>query len=216
MTMQKNEYATIENTLILENDGYDKYDIETILGYARALAKHIGFTDKRRDKRFVVKFHDIYYFSPDKYAEDADLQAQFDHTFSSFCDYIYEIVEDEMAAFADEHGYTLTTQNMLAHMYCGHYRAFTLDIPEITEDNIIKLATQVYDEFTYYGSEYIEMYIHCVDMLQNIEDTYMDMWLDYIQDDILPDACVREITRKYKRYKLTHKEKLIRRNNYGR
>ena len=52
----------LEARIIIENTGnYDEDEIDEILGVYKTVLKHIGFKDRRKDNRFVVKFHDIFY-----------------------------------------------------------------------------------------------------------------------------------------------------------
>jgi hypothetical protein len=55
-----------------------------------------------------------------------------------------------------------------------------VNIPGITNENAIDIAMRVYDEFNYEGKEYVENYIYLVDLLQDLEDNYMEYWFDFL------------------------------------
>ena len=76
----------LEAQAIIENTGnYDEDEIEEVLGVYETVLKHIGFEDKRRDNRFIVKFHDIFYYTPDECEE-----IEMDRLFEEFCEMQYE------------------------------------------------------------------------------------------------------------------------------
>ena len=55
---------------ILFEQEYDEYEVVDLMWIYRDIIKHIGFKDRRRDNRFVVKFHDIFYFEPKEFEND--------------------------------------------------------------------------------------------------------------------------------------------------
>lgn len=161
----------LEAQAIIENTGnYDEEEIEEVLNVYETVQKHIGFEDKRRDNRFIVKFHDIFYYTPEE-IENTD---EFNGLFDAFCEDMYDNIIDQ----ADEKH--IDVDEMLHPMYVGHYQAFIVDIPEITNDNAIDVAMRVYDEFSWNGKEYVENYIYLVGLLQDLEDNYMEYWFDFL------------------------------------
>ena len=156
-------------TIINQTGNYTDEDIEYIMGIYKNVVKHIGFEDKRRDSRFVVKFHDIFYYMPDGIEA-----AEIDNLFEAFCEDMYDSV---ICQANEKH---IDVDEMLHPMYVGSYQAFVVNIPEITNDNAIDVAMQVYDEFTYEGKEYVENYVYLVDLLQDLEDNYMKYWFDFL------------------------------------
>ena len=161
----------LEAQIVVENTGnYDEEETEEILEVYETVMKHVGFEDKRRDSRFVVKFHDIFYYAP-KEIEDT---AEFDSLFNDFCYIMYDAIVDQA------HEKNIDIDYMLHPMYVGHYQAFVVDIEEITNDNAIDVAMKVYDEFNYEGKEYVENYIYLVDILQDLEDNYMEYWFEFL------------------------------------
>ena len=161
----------LEARIIIEDAGnYTEEEVEEVLEVYEAVQKHIGFEDKRRDNRFIVKFHDIFYYAPDKYNEDT-----FSSLFEAFCEDVYDNI---MTQLYEKH---IDIDSMLHPMYVGHYQAFIVDIPEITNKNAIDLAMRIYDEFNYEGATYVENYIYAVNILQDLEDNYMEYWLDFLE-----------------------------------
>ena len=56
----------LEAQMIVENTGnYSEEDVEEVMDTYEELMKNVGFEDNRRDKRYIVKFHDIFYYMPD-------------------------------------------------------------------------------------------------------------------------------------------------------
>ena len=162
----------LEAQIVVENTGnYDEEEIEDILEIYETVLKHVGFKDNRRDSRFIVKFHDIFYYAP-KDIEDTD---GFNGLFDAFCSDMYE----NIICQADEKN--IDVDEMLHQMYVGSYQAFVVNIEEITNDNAIDIAMKVYDEFNYDGKEYVENYIYLVNLLQDLEDNYMEYWFDFLE-----------------------------------
>lgn len=160
----------LEARALLERTGnyYDEEDIDYVITIWRVLAKHKGFEDNRRDKRFVVKFHDIFYYAPDEIPE---------YLFYDFCEMCYDNITDN--AFENN----IIIDDMLTRYDVGHYRAFKVDIPEITDDNILELAEEIWNELALDGIDYVEDYIKIVKDLQDLEDNYMQYWLGFIDND---------------------------------
>ena len=156
------------------------------------LMKHEGFKDNRTDSRYVVKFHDIFYYMPDEYEKEHE--AEIDNLFEDFCGWQAEGVED----YAIENN--IDIDNMLTRMCCGHYRAFIVDIPEITNDNAIELAMEIYDEVGYEGNYYVDNYIKITNYLQDMEDNYMEYWFDFIEgNEYMPQEIISEMKDAYKK-----------------
>lgn len=179
----------LEAQIVVENTGnYDEEEIEDILEVYEAVMKHVGFEDKRRDSRFIVKFHDIFYYAP-KEIEDTD---EFDGLFEAFCNDMYDVITEEA------HEKNIDIDEMLHPMYVGHYQIFVVNIEEITKDNAIDIAMKVYDEFPYEGKEYVENYIYLVDLLQDLEDNYMEYWFDYLDgNEYFSQKMIDEMKEKY-------------------
>ena len=178
----------LEARAIIENTGnYDGEEIEDVLCVYNILTKHIGFKDERRDNRFIVKFHDIFYYTPEEYDEK-----EFDSLFEEFCEMQYEYVGELLN---DKH---IPIDEMLHPMYVGHYQGFVVDIPEITSENAVDLAMEIYDEFNYEGGVYVENYIKVVDILQDLENNYMEYWINFLEDnEFMPQKMIDEIKNKY-------------------
>ena len=179
----------LEARVIIENTGnYDECEIEEVLNVYETVQKHIGFEDKRRDNRFIVKFHDIFYYTPEE-IENTD---EFDSLFDAFCSDMYENIISQ----ADEKH--INIDEMLHPMYVGSYQTFVVNIPEITNDNAIDVAMRVYDEFNYEGKEYVENYIYLVDLLQDLEDNYMEYWFDFLDgNEYFTQKTIDEMKEKY-------------------
>lgn len=181
----------LEAQIIVENTGeYDEEEIEDILEVYETVMKHVGFKNNRRDSRFVVKFHDIFYYAP-KEMEDTDTD-KFNGLFDAFCNDMYRCMIEQ----ADERN--IDIDSMLLRMYAGNYQAFAVDIEEITNDNTIDVAMKVYDEFNYNGKEYVEDYIYLVGLLQDLEDNYMEYWFDFLDgNEYFPQKTIDEMKEKY-------------------
>lgn len=180
----------LEARIIVENtENYAEEEIDEILEIYETVMKHLGFKDNRRDSRFVVKFHDIFYYAP-KEIEDTDT---FNSLFDAFCSDMYE----NIICQADERN--IDIDRMLCRMYVGSYQAFMVDIEEITNDNAIDIAMKVYDEFDYNGGkEYVEDYIYLVDLLQDLEDNYMEYWFDFLDgNEYYPQEMIDKMKEEY-------------------
>ena len=58
-----------------ENTGnYDDTDVDYIMDTYKELVKHMGFEDNRGDSRYIVKFHDIPYYTPYDRDNEQDLR----------------------------------------------------------------------------------------------------------------------------------------------
>lgn len=180
----------MEARIIVERDGgYDDEEIGYIMETYNELMNHVGFEDNRSDKRYIVKFHDICYYTPDKNECDDN---DFWNAFEIFCNDQAEMLEEDLK----EEG--IDTDIMLTHYSCGHYPAFVVDIPEIKEEDAIILAMKIYDEVGYRGEEYVKNYIYMVEALQNMEDNYMDEWIEFLRcGEYLPEKDIKEMEEKY-------------------
>jgi len=179
----------LEAQAIIENTGnYEEEEIEYIMGIYKKVAEHIGFEDRRRDKRFVVKFPDIFYYTPD--GADAN---EIDSLFSAFCNEQYDLLIEDLV---QQH---IDVDELLASKFVGHYQIFTVDIPEITEENAIEIAMNIYDEYNWEGESYVGDYIYTVEALQNMEDYYMDNWIEFLRaGEYIPEKTIKEMEDKYK------------------
>lgn len=190
---------------LADEEGYDEEDEPELFSIAKALQDNIGFKDERSDSRYIVKFPYIWFFAPDGMQEDKELCETFSREFDMFCTCQADEVEGEIR-WAPKEGYIMQVWQMLSSHTCGNYRAFLVYIPEITEDNLVELTFEIFCECGDRGAEYINTYVHMVEMLKDLEDTYMDRWISFITENRnLPEACIGEITRKYNEYKLQHK-----------
>ena len=185
----------LEAQIMIEDTGnYDEDDEETILEIYDELIKNKGFEDRRRDKRFVVKFHDIFYYAPEE-IENTD---KFDSLFEFFCEDMYNVVCMTIEEDTPKDTINIDLDDMLTKQCVGHYQAFVVDIPEITDDNAVELAMNIYDEFPYYGKEYVKKYIKAVNTLQDLEDNYMEYWLEHLKANEYDEEYIKQIEEKYK------------------
>ena len=180
----------LEARIIVEDTGnYDEEDTDYILKICEELEKNIGFEDNRRDIRFVVKFHDICYYSPD---EKIISDSEFWNLFDIFCEEQIEWICKEN----EEEG--IDGELMLSNYSCGHYQAFRVDISEITKENIIDKAMEIYDEVGYRGAEYVKSYIFVVKNLQYMEDNYMEDWFEFLRcGEYIPEEEIKNMEEKY-------------------
>lgn len=184
----------IETRILIEETGnYDELDVEVILEIYKQLQKHIGWKDERRDNRYIVKFHDIFYYMPDEWYEK-HIQ-NYDNLFESFCEYTMDIVDEE------EKENDIDSVWLLASRPVGSYRAYKIDMPEITEENILELAMDFYDEYNYEGGEYVEQQIKDVEILYDLEKNYMEYWFDFLQEGDFPKEILTEMREKYNKDK---------------
>ena len=170
--------------IIEQTKNYDEEETEQILKIYDDVVKHIGFEDKRRDNRYIVKFHDIFYYTPEELQKDEDT---FNSMFEDFCNQQVEYMEDY---FYERH---IDIGEMLHPMYVGHYQAFIVNIPNITEENAAQVAMDIFDEFGWEGDVYASNYVTIVDTLQDLEDNYMEYWIEFLDNE----AEFRDIPKKY-------------------
>lgn len=192
----------IETKIYLEQEGFTEYEIEEIIeDYLPEVKKHIGFCDNRSDSRFVVKFHDICYFThtPEDMSDD-----EFNNLFDIFCNEQYNCVKECM----DKETY-LVESSIFATHDVGHYRAFEyIQTEPITEDNVLQVAINLYNEGL--SPFYIHDYTLLVGELQNMEDNYMEWWLEFLRGYVgeefvnITDETIKNIERRYEDYKKTH------------
>ena len=187
----------LEAKAIIEATGnYDEEEEDEIMEIYGELEKHIGFKDNRRDSRYIVKFHDIFYYMPDEYyKEHGD---EINSLFDDFCMFQSELIEE-----SDGEKY-IDIDSMLTQQCVGHYRAFIVDIPEITKENIAELAMRIYDEFSWEGKEYPSNYVTIVNELQDLEDNYMEYWFNFIEDAV-PEDVIKEMKDAYEKDKKRRK-----------
>ena len=181
----------LEAQMVIEDTGnYVEEEIEDVIKVYEELMKHKGFEDKRRDSRYIVKFHDIFYYAPEEYTQEID------NLFEGFCEEQAEYVEEDLK----EHD--IDIDSMLSRYDVGHYRAFKVDIPEITNENAIDLAMDIYDEFNYEGEKYVKDYIYTINTLQDLEDNYMNYWIDYLEcNEYIPEKAIKEMKTNYEKDK---------------
>lgn len=192
----------IETRIYLEQQGFSEYEIDEIVeDYLPEVKKHIGFEDNRSDKRFVVKFHDICFFTdtPEDMSDD-----EFNNLFDIFCNEQYEWVKECM----DEEWH-LTEQQVFATHDIGNYRAFEYLVKEkITDSNCLDVAIDIYNEGL--SPYYIDDYTYIVDKLQDMEDNYMKWWLEFLRGYVgeefasITDETIKNIERRWTDYKKTH------------
>ena len=119
---------TLEEKIWAQNNFSGDFEIEEFLeDYLPEVKKHIGFKDERDDPRFVVKFHDICFYTntQDTSDEKADMaESEFDSLFGTFCTDMYENTKQFMA----EEG--ISDSELFSIHDAGHYKAFEKIIPE--------------------------------------------------------------------------------------
>lgn len=181
----------LEARALIEDTGnYDEEEIEEVIDVLEVLEKHMGYEDNRSDRRFIVKFHDIGWYTPEKFA----YTNEFNDLFDMFCNEQYEYFMEGMS----DQGITRAgVGNMLDRTYCGHYQTFKIDMPYIGEDNIVQLAQDFYDEYNYDGGQYVEDYITVKNALQDLEDNYMEYWIQFLKDMEVDEKIVKETETKY-------------------
>lgn len=185
----------LEAQAIVEDTGnYDEEDIEYILDIYDDVMKHVGFKDERRDGRFIVKFHDIFWYTPDKIIETE----KFSNLFNEFCNDQYRYIKD------DADCENINIDRMLTRYNVGHYQKFLVGMPEITSENAIELAMKIYDEVPYEKEKYASDYVHIVNTLQDLEDNYVDYWIEYLTDYVTEDV-IKEMKIKYEKNKARRK-----------
>lgn len=181
----------LEARALIENTGnYEEEEIEEVVDVLEVLEKHMGYEDNRSDKRFIVKFHDIFWYTPEEFTNTNE----FNDLFDMFCNDQYEYFMEGM----NVRGITKTNvYDMLDSRYCGHYQTFKVDMPYIEEDNIVQLAQDFYDEYNYEGGQFVEDYIIAKNALQELEDNYVSYWIQFLKDMEVDEKIVKETETKY-------------------
>lgn len=187
--------ATLEEKIWAKEQFSDDYELEEFLeDYLPRVKAHIGFKDERSDSRFVVKFHNILYYThtQDTNEEKADMtDEEFDSLFEMFCDDQYEGTKWLME---DNH---MDEKSLFSIYDVGHYRAFELIIPELTEENYLEKALEIYNEGL--SPSYIDDYAILVRHLQDMEDNYMTYWLEFLRATDTPETTIKNIERRWKK-----------------
>lgn len=181
----------LEARALIENTGnYEEEEIEEVIDVLEVLEKHIGYEDNRSDKRFIVKFHDIFWYTPEEFTNTE----YFNDLFDMFCNEQYDYFMEEIGG----QGITKTNiGDILNKRYCGHYQTFKVDMPYIEEYNIVQLAQDFYDEYNYEGGQFVEDYITVKNALQDLEDNYVAYWIQFLKDMEVDEKIVKEIETKY-------------------
>ena len=180
----------LETRILIENIGdYTDEEIDYMMDIYDDVAKNVGFKDERRDKRYIVKFHDIFYYQPKEYENDE----YYDSLFEDFCEQEYFLVKENLA---EEH---IDINEMLTNRPVGHYEAFRVDIPEITEENVVQIVVDIFNEMDYDGANYASNYVKTVNLLQDLEDNYVEYWIQYLEDVEFPEKYIKEIKENYKK-----------------
>ena len=196
--MMKKTIKELEARVFLANKNYEEDEIDDVLDVYKSVVKHVGFKDKRKDSRFIVKFHDIFFYTPTEYyKEHAD---EFNALFDSFCEMEYEYVMDEINTVGID-----LDKIFDPRYYIGHYKAFDIDIDEITEDNAVEIAMQIYDEHPFTADRYIDDRIYIVNLLQDLENNYMEYWIEFLKNT--PDIQQDIITQTENAYNKDHNNK---------
>ena len=194
--------VTLEEKIWAQNNFSDDFEIEEFIeDYLPEVKKHIGFKDERDDPRFVVKFHDIYFYTntQDTSDEKADMTEQeFDSLFGTFCNDMYNNTEQ----FMKEEG--ISGYKLFSIYDVGNYKAFEKIIPELTKENYLDIALEIYNEGL--SPDYINEYTKLSYYLQNMEDNYMTYWLDFLRCMDIPEETIKNIERRRKEYEEKHKQ----------
>ena len=193
---------TLEEKIWAQNNFSDDFEIEEFLeDYLPEVKKHIGFKDERDDPRFVVKFHDICFYTntQDTSDEKADMtESEFDSLFGTFCTDMYNNTKQFMV----EEG--ISDSELFRIRDVGHYKAFEKIIPELTEENYLDIALEIYNEGL--SPDYINEYTKLSYYLQNMEDNYMTYWLEFLRCMDIPEETIKNIERRRKEYEEKHKQ----------
>lgn len=193
---------TLEEKIWAQNNFSDDFEIEEFLeDYLPEVKKHIGFKDERDDPRFVVKFHDICFYTntQDTSDEKADMtESEFDSLFGTFCTDMYENTKQFMV----EEG--ISDIELFRIRDVGHYKAFEKIIPELTEENYLDIALEIYNEGL--SPDYINEYTKLSYYLQEMEDNYMTYWLDFLRCMDIPEETIKNIERRRKEHEEKHKQ----------
>ena len=193
---------TLEEKIWAQNNFSGDFEIEEFLeDYLPEIKKHIGFKDERDDPRFVVKFHDICFYTntQDTSDEKADMtESEFDSLFGTFCTDMYENTKQFMV----EEG--ISDSELFSIHDVGHYKAFEKIIPELTEENYLDIALEIYNEGL--SPDYINEYTKLSYYLQDMEDNYMTYWLDFLRCMDIPEETIKNIERRRKEHEEKHKQ----------
>ena len=193
---------TLEEKIWAQNNFSDDFEIEEFLeDYLPEVKKHIGFKDERDDPRFVVKFHDICFYTntQDTKDEKADMtESEFDSLFGIFCTDMYENTEQ----FIVEEG--ISNSELFSIHDVGNYKAFEKIIPELTEENYLDIALEIYNEGL--SPDYINEYTKLSYYLQDMEDNYMTYWLDFLRCMDIPEETIKNIERRWKEHEEKRKQ----------
>ena len=193
---------TLEEKIWAQNNFSGDFEIEEFLeDYLPEVKKHIGFKDERDDPRFIVKFHDICFYTntQDTANEEADMtESEFDSLFGTFCADMYNNTEQ----FMKEEG--ISDSELFSIHDVGHYKAFEKIIPELTEENYLDIALEIYNEGL--SPDYINEYTKLSYYLQDMEDNYMTYWLDFLRCMDIPEETIKNIERRRKEYKEKYKQ----------
>ena len=193
---------TLEEKIWAQNNFSDDFEIEEFLeDYLPEVKKHIGFKDERDDPRFVVKFHDICFYTntQDTSDEKADMtESEFDSLFGTFCTDMYENTKQFMV----EEG--ISDSELFRIRDVGHYKAFEKIIPELTKENYLDIALEIYNEGL--SPDYINEYTKLSYYLQEMEDNYVTYWLDFLRCMDIPEETIKNIERRWKEHEEKHKQ----------
>ena len=193
---------TLEEKIWAQNNFSDNFEIEEFLeDYLPEVKKHIGFKDERDDPRFVVKFHDICFYTntQDTSDEKADMtETEFDSLFGTFCTDMYKNTEQFML------GEGISDSELFSIHDVGHYKAFEKIIPELTEENYLDIALEIYNEGL--SPDYINEYTKLSYYLQDMEDNYMTYWLEFLRCMDIPEETIKNIERRWKEHEEKHKQ----------
>lgn len=199
--MDENKATLEEKIWAKEQFNYD-YELEEFLeDYLPRVKAHIGFKDERDDPRFVVKFHDICFYTntQDTNEEKADMtDEEFYSLFDMFCNDQYEGTKYVME---DNH---MDERSLFKTYDVGNYRAFEMIIPELTEENYLEKALEIYNEGL--SPSYIDDYAILVRHLQDMEDNYMTYWLEFLRATDIPEATIKNIERRWKEHEAKYKQ----------
>ena len=199
--MEENN-ITLEEKIWAQNNFSNDFEIEEFLeDYLPGVKKHIGFKDERDDPRFVVKFHDICFYTntQDTSDEKADMtESEFDSLFGTFCTDMYENTEQFMV----EEG--IGDSELFSIHDVGHYKAFEKIIPELTEENYLDIALEIYNEGL--SPDYINEYTKLSYYLKDMEDNYMTYWLDFLRCTDIPEETIKNIERRWKEHEEKRKQ----------
>ena len=193
---------TLEEKIWAQNNFSNDFEIEEFLeDYLPEIKKHIGFKDERDDPRFIVKFHDICFYTntQDTSDEKADMtESEFDSLFGTFCTDMYENTKQFMV----EEG--ISDSELFSIHDVGHYKAFEKIIPELTEENYLDIALEIYNEGL--SPDYINEYTKLSYYLQEMEDNYVTYWLDFLRCMDIPEETIKNIEMRRKEHEEKHKQ----------